>query len=383
MNKNEVGALFLVAGTAIGAGMLALPIATAKFGFLLTLAIMFVTTAIMGYLGKQIAKLCILYSHHDSMGAIVGEILGRPGHIVMNIAWVGLFYAILSAYTAGGSSILIKTLRLSLPDYIMQAIYILVLATPILISKKVVDLSNRTLLIVKLGLFITLLVSLTSRISLENYERIESSGLFSLLPLLMTAFAYHIIIPAIVKFVGKDSKNFGKIFYGGSLICFVVYSIWISVALGVLPYEGSISFKEIIANGSDIGDFVHTLGSISGNTHISAVVQGFSLIAIITSFLGVGMGFMDYWESLASKTSCKRLVQAIFTFVPPYICAVFYPQGFVSALGLAAIALSLISAIIPAICMIKIRTNNLYQYYLALAFGSLVVIIEIINKLGL
>lgn len=59
--------------------------------------------------------------------------------------------------------------------------------------------------------------------------------------------------------------------------------------------------------------------------------------ALATSFLGVALGLFDYLADLfqRSNTAAGRLQTGAITFPPPLAFALFYPRGFVMALGYA------------------------------------------------
>lgn len=46
------------------------------------------------------------------------------------------------------------------------------------------------------------------------------------------------------------------------------------------------------------------------------------------------------------------------TFIPPLLFALFYPKGFIFALGFAAIALSILSLLLPALLVRKTRKQH-------------------------
>ncbi len=53
-----------------------------------------------------------------------------------------------------------------------------------------------------------------------------------------------------------------------------------------------------------------------------------------------------------------RLQTGLITFVPPLLFALFYPKGFIFALGFAAIALSVLSLLLPALLVRKTRQQH-------------------------
>src|SRR5699024_9658713 len=75
----------------------------------------------------------------------------------------------------------------------------------------------------------------------------------------------------------------------------------------------------------------------------------FAAAALVTSFLGVSLGLFDYIADLTVKYKQvnKTFVISLLTFVPPVTFALFYPEGFVLALGYAAIPLVFLVLFLP------------------------------------
>lgn len=63
----------------------------------------------------------------------------------------------------------------------------------------------------------------------------------------------------------------------------------------------------------------------------------FADLALATSFLGVALGLFDYLADLFQRRNSVtyRLQTGAITFLPPLAFALFYPRGFVMALGYA------------------------------------------------
>ncbi|MGL5726928.1 MAG: aromatic amino acid transport family protein, partial [Plesiomonas sp.] len=93
---------------------------------------------------------------------------------------------------------------------------------------------------------------------------------------------------------------------------------------------------------------------------VDAAVRIFADMALATSFLGVTLGMFDFLADAfrRSDNASGRLQTGLITFIPPLIFALFYPQGFVMALGYAAIALAILALLLPAAMVWKIRRHS-------------------------
>ena len=128
----------------------------------------------------------------------------------------------------------------------------------------------------------------------------------------------------------------------------------------------------------------------------------FADLALLTSFIGVSLGLFEFMgDSLSNKLgSAKRVKTALITFVPPLGFALFYPQGFIMALGYAAIALAVLAILLPTVMVYKVRytdfavdgqnTQETYQVlggskalFLAGSVGVFIIAIQFLISVGL
>ncbi len=69
-------------------------------------------------------------------------------------------------------------------------------------------------------------------------------------------------------------------------------------------------------------------------------------------------------DSLRNKQGkINRPLASMVTFLPPLAFALFYPQGFIMALGYAAIALAILAIFLPLVMVVKVRQQATDQHY--------------------
>ena len=110
MNKT-VGSTLLVAGTMIGAGMLAMPLTSAGIG--LTATVFFINW-LCGQCCTFTALLFVeLYQTADSdagIGTLAAQYFGKAGRIISTAVLIVFLYALIAAYVSGGGSLLMDLL---------------------------------------------------------------------------------------------------------------------------------------------------------------------------------------------------------------------------------------------------------------------------------
>ena len=119
-------------------------------------------------------------------------------------------------------------------------------------------------------------------------------------------------------------------------------------------------FREIASQGGNIDVLVSALGGILKSPSMDLLLTVFSNFAVASSFLGVTLGLFDYLADLfqRSNTVGGRLQTGAITFLPPLAFALFYPRGFVMALGYAGVALAVLALIIPSLLTWQSRKHN-------------------------
>jgi tyrosine-specific transport protein len=99
---------------------------------------------------------------------------------------------------------------------------------------------------------------------------------------------------------------------------------------------------------------------VVASPHVELAVHLFADLALATSFLGVALGLFDYLADLFQRKNSPggRLQSGAITFLPPLAFALFYPRGFVMALGYAGVALAVLALMLPSLLVMKSRKQH-------------------------
>lgn len=407
MNNKTLGSILIVAGTAIGAGMLATPIITAAAGFAYAALLMILLWAIMCVTALCAVEATLAFpAGYNGFNTMARATLGRSGQAISWLACLGLLYALTAAYIAGGGSILSTSLHaffdIDLPQWSGSVIFLVVFGSFIYFGARSVDMINRVLISVKGVIFIVIMSLITPYVDLQQLaSHTEGSVyLFSAIPILITAFGFHVVVPSLVSYNQNNAHDIIKAIIIGSFIPLVVYLIWLAGILGIIPLVGEISFSDIMSQAiaerkDDVGIMLITLNKVVHNSWISAGLNFFSHLAITTSFLGVSLALFDFLLDVRkSRSTGIRLQTILLTFLPPLAFAVYYPQGFRLALGFAGIFVAITCMILPVLLAWRVRKDpNLTSSYrtpggtftliVMLLCGTAVIVFEIMDKLKL
>ena len=382
MKSSAVGSTFIVAGTALGAGMLAMPLATAGVGFFSALAMLGVLWAVMCY-----TSLLMVEAYHDrdpnlGLASLAKQYLGPLGYWLATLAMPFLMYALVAAYVSGGGELV----QVSLSNWLgwklttTQAILLFTLAGGAVVSlgTRSVDVVNRWLFAVKILFLLGMLSLLLPHIQQVNLLTlpVEQVLILSAIPVVFTSFGFHGSVPSIVSYLGGDIKKLRWVFIIGSAIPLVVYILWQLATLGAIS---SAAFVGIIAEESGLNGLLTAVKNVVEVPKVEFAVRSFAALALATSFLGVALGLFDFLADIFKRphTASGRLQTGALTFLPPLFFALYYPKGFIVALGFAAIALSVLSLILPALMVWQRRRQAeqaTTQYQVAGGSGLLALI---------
>ena len=95
------GATLLVTGTAIGAGMLALPVLTGPSGFIPSLLVYIFCWLLMAGTGLLFLELTLWMGPEANIVSMAGRMLGSGGKFFAWVVYLYLFYSLTVAYVAG------------------------------------------------------------------------------------------------------------------------------------------------------------------------------------------------------------------------------------------------------------------------------------------
>ncbi|GGP66252.1 amino acid permease [Shewanella algicola] len=400
MNLKTLGSISIVAGTAIGGGMLALPLATAALGMIPALILLVVIWAISAYTSLLMLEINLRCGVGDNVHAITGKTLGKVGQVIQGGSFLSLLFALTMVYLMGGSSLLetrLQPIGINMSNQVAVILFTVFFGGLIAIGVKWIDKISRILFSAMVLLLVVVVSFLLPDVSLmtalNNYSTTVASGdalqqlWLAAIPVVFTSFGFHVCIATIVRYLDGDAVSLRKVLLIGSTIPLVCYILWLLVTLGSLGGEAVHSF------GGSLPKLVAALQGLAQSSIISQAIDIFANLALITSFLGVTMSLFDYVAELtrAKDDVAGRAKTWLITFVPPLLCALYYPDGFFKVLGFAAIPLVVMIIFLPIAMALKQRAQQLGGYQVsggtfALAIaglsGALIVFAQLMVALG-
>ncbi|MCT8567497.1 aromatic amino acid transport family protein [Glaesserella parasuis] len=397
MKNKTLGSTLIVAGTTIGAGMLAMPLTSAGIGFGFTFLLLVALWLLLCFSALLFVEVYQTVDSDAGLGTLAEKYYGTFGRVVSTTVLIVFLYAILSAYVSGGSSLLAVFLPTIIDaettTRISGVIFILVFGVFIILGTTSVDAVNRLLFTTKILAFILVLFLLLPKVSIDNLMAmpIDNALLISASPIFFTAFGFHGSIPSLNKYLEGNVKALRISIVVGTSIPLVAYILWQLATHGVLTQT---EFLQILEKDPTLNGLAEAARQITGSSIIGAMVRIFSALALITSFLGVALGLFEALEDLLKRVNINagRVSLGALTFIPPMLFAFFYPQGFIAALGYAGQMFAFYAIVLPIAMVWKLRRQNLNLPYqvkggsisllLALVIGVFIVMVPFLIESG-
>ena len=378
MNKT-VGSTLLVAGTMIGAGMLAMPLTSAGIGFGFTLVLLLGLWALLTFSALLFVELYQTAESDAGIGTLAEQYFGKTGRIIATAVLIIFLYALIAAYVSGGGSLLKDLLPESFGNKVSILLFTVIFGSFIVIGTHSVDKINRVLFFVMLAAFAVVLSLMLPEIKFDNLMAmpIDNALIISASPVFFTAFGFHGSIPSLNKYLDGNVKALRISILAGSAITLCAYILWQMSTHGLLTQN---EFLQILKEDATLNGLVKATLAITGSNMIAGAVKLFSTLALVTSFLGVGLGLLECIEDLLKRSfniSAGRIPLGLMTFIPPLVFALFYPEGFILALGYAGQMFAFYAVVLPVSLVWKARrahTNLPYKVW----GGNLTLIIVLI-----
>jgi tyrosine-specific transport protein len=332
-----LSATFLVAGTCIGAGTLALPVTTARAGFVPGLAVMLLAWFAMTTSALYLIEVGSWMKKEDAhVISMTGQLLGIGGKAASWFLYLFICYASLVAYTSGGGAMLAQALNTCFKWHISKTVGCLLfcgLFGPVLLlPHKKLGIINSVFFT---GLIISYLVLTTlgvRGVQREFLARESWSSAYLALPLLLTTFSFQTMVPSLLPYLNHHTPSLRVAIVGGTTITFLFYLVWQAIVLGTVPFDGPEGLGVAFAKGESATGYLSRWTASPG---VEYAATFFAFFALVTPFLGIGLGFFDFLSdglNIPKKRLGILLLGAII-IIPTLFFAISYERIFLIALN--------------------------------------------------
>lgn len=392
LNANEISGSCIVLGTAIGASMISLPLVSGVAGFWPATAII-IASYVYAIVTLLLTLEVTLYSKDPgaNIQSIAYEHLGWAGETVCWIAYILLLYVIATGYIIGCGELLYDMLGGELsplsPAWCM-IVFTIAFGLVAFRGISVLDKINQLLILAMFGSYIGLLFAVSPYVRLEYLSGGHIKFLASSIPVTITAFASHFVIPSLRKNFSQDPLSLKKMIWIGSSIPLIIYLVYEFMIVAILPYAGSEGMLSVASSPSPLATLQRILSHSEGS-HLPLLINIFSNCAILTSFLGIAMSISDSLQDrfkIQDNHPFKSLLSALVTLAPPLLLALLIPEdspGFIIAQDYSGLFLVLIFGILTTIMAWLARYHSQQPSNYRLPGGRFALILIFLVSLGI
>ncbi|MEZ8385537.1 amino acid permease [Vibrio splendidus] len=345
-----MGSSLIIAGTALGAGMLAIPMVLAQFGLLYGTLLMVLICFGTTYAALLLLEATIKAGGGLGLNSIARKTLGKQGQLLTNGLLYALLICLLMAYILGAGDLLSKLLSnfgVELTATTSQVVFTLLAGAVVASGTGVIDKLNRALFFVMLASLFATMVFLAPSMTQENLMQVTSHDHVDLIKtsaILFTSFGFMVVIPTLVSYNHEATdKQLRNMVIVGSLIPLVCYLCWLFAVVGNLSEEEFRSFKNV----SDLMAAFEAQSPWVGNG-----LSTFTGLALLTSFFGVAMSLFNQNKDMFNQNTA---VTYCISFILPLAGSLLAADKFLQVLNYAGIILVFLAVFVPLVMVHKQR----------------------------
>lgn len=379
---------FMVAGAAIGSGVLALPILAAGPGIINTLIFITLTFIMAYWMATMSIDVYARYDNHNVNAATLAvDFFGKKGYWITTAFNVLSMGSLAAAYVNAGGDLLVKTVLplvgISLPSQIGMLIFFVAFMPAFTVGLGLISRMNGIIFTIK---FICLISGILLGLHLIKPDIFEfiPSGVKYLGAGASTMFCIwymHCVLPLVLKINDWNPAKAKKAVLVGMVIPALAYAGWMLLIFSLVSRQEFLKLETI-------GDIMHYALTKPGvPTIISTLVGIFAAITVLTAFLSIGFALVAFViDALGWKDNAKsRLISTLISFVIPVIVALSFPKAFVIIYQQSNM-FQIGAALIPvAAAYVYNKKHNLTlkPQLIILILGCLIILSQILDDLSI
>ncbi|WP_353498683.1 aromatic amino acid transporter [Vibrio chaetopteri] len=395
-NPSLIGGACIIASVCVGAGMLGLPSAGAGAWTVWSMLAIAITMIVMTISGWMLLEAFRHYDLKVSFDTVTKDLLGNKVNLLNNITVYFVGGILLYAYITSSGLILQDVLGLNAK--VASALFVLIFSAFVWHSTRAVDRISVVLIAFMILSFVFGVSGLAVKVDMSvlfdtiGEENAYAPYAMAMLPVALTSFGYHHSVSSMRAYYGEETKAKYAIL-GGTVIALTLYFLWLFSIFGNLPRA---NFGPVIEQGGNVDALLKALGSVIESEQVANAINTFSMAAILSSFIGVGLGVFDFLADFFKFSDDKsgRTKTWLVTFLPPLVLSLLFPFGFVIAIGYAGAAATVWACIIPALLARKTRLVHAgaggftapggnAMISVVIGFGVLTAIFHVLSMLGM
>lgn len=347
----------IICGTVAGAGMFTLPVVMAGAWYSWSVLMLIISWICMLLSGLLFMKVSLHYPAGAGYDTITKQLTSPLWRKLNGLSITFVLGILTYAYISASGPVYQNSLHhagLPISSAATKSLLTLVIGLVVWLGTAGVSRLITLCLLAKLLLFVMLFGGLVPHIQTNLLLDQASSShdyypyLLVVVPFCLASFGYHGNITGLVSYYRGNARQIKRALMYGTFFALVIYLFWITCTMGNIRRE---DFPEISRQGGDIHALIQALHNHIHHAYLGVLLDIFSHFAVICSFLGVTVGLFDYFADKLRLTNTRsgRAKTALITFCPPLIASIWFPNGFLIAIGYAGLFATIWALFTPAL----------------------------------
>jgi len=313
-------AVATLVGTIIGAGVLAIPYAIQKAGFLTGLLNLVILSVAVIFLYLYLGEVVLRTKRNYQLPGYAEHYLGKKGKIAMTFTMTFVIYGALTAYMIGvgrslaaifgmQNSITILGAAIS-ADLFFGLLFAAFASAIVYLGLAFIRKSELLMSAIVVTIIILICAFIFLKIDISNLASFNLTKLFVPYGVILFALAGSVAIPEMKEELIENKKLLRKAIIVGTLIPVVLYTLFSLVVVGVCG--SSTSEVATIYLGKHFGVIMKIFGNL------------FAIFAMSTSFLTLGLGLKEVYNYDYKIKKCLSWALACLAPVILFLLVFFF-----------------------------------------------------------
>ena len=329
VDKKLITATATLVGTIIGAGVLGIPYAISKSGFIPGMIILAILGVAVLIINLCIGEIALRTKGRHQLPGYAEKYLGKWGKRIMTFSIVFGIYGALTAYFIGGGKVLADIFGLGQKSLsfigfeinvalIFSICFFVFLSTLIYLGLQSVGKTEIIFGAIMLIIIITIIIWGTFHIDSGNLTGYDKTQLFFPYGVILFAFVGAAAIPEMKSICTDNKKLIKKAIIIGSSVPLITYALFAFVVVGV--------------TGASTGQIATTtLGDVVGGKIMELLGNLFAIFSMSTSFLALGLALLWVYDIDLHTT---RNVAFLLTVSIPFLIGISGMTSFIQAIAI-------------------------------------------------
>ena len=198
------------------------------------------------------------------------------------------------------------------------------------------------------------------------------NDLLAFLPVIFTSFGVQNVCHTIYGYLDGDKRKVRLAFFIGILVPAIVYIAWIACVLQTIAAHDAAFYQRLQAHQVSVGELIQFLCTCSHYHSLGLFLKSLTLLAVITSAIGIAIGLLQSMKELVSEKTARLLVCVI-----PVVINVTVSDVFLKILSFGGMVATVFVFFMPYYLLNKQKQKLTVGEHICFLFGCVVVLCEL------